>query len=68
MTLLPEATDVFAATESVGRCIVAFLARRQPLTGGAIGTSEKNGICEVLRTLQAEGWLMSGGPRSTPRL
>jgi hypothetical protein len=59
MTLLSEATDVFAATESVGRCIVFFLARRQPLTAGAFGTSEKNRICEVLRTLQAEGWLMS---------
>ncbi|HZZ60002.1 MAG TPA: hypothetical protein VFE63_02350 [Roseiarcus sp.] len=59
MTLLSEATDVFAATESTGRSVVAFLAKRQPLTGAVLGTSEKNRICEVLRSLQAEGWLMS---------
>lgn len=30
MTLLREATDVFAAAEGSGRCVVAFLCRRRP--------------------------------------
>ena len=34
MTLLTEATDVFAAAERSGRCLVAFAAKRQPLPSG----------------------------------
>lgn len=30
MTPLTEATDVFAAAEASGRCVVAFLCKRQP--------------------------------------
>jgi hypothetical protein len=51
MTLLTEATDVFAASESSGRCVVAFLCKRQPASAGIFGT--------VLRSLQAEDWRLS---------
>jgi hypothetical protein len=37
MTLLTEATDVFAAAETGGRCLVAFAVKRQPLAGGVFG-------------------------------
>jgi hypothetical protein len=30
MTLLTQATDVFAAAEKSGGCLVAFTAKRQP--------------------------------------
>jgi len=34
MTLLTEATDVFAAAEGSGRCVVAFLCKRRPSVQG----------------------------------
>ena len=59
MTLLTDATDVFAAAEHTGRCVVTFLCKRQPVTAGAFGTAEQDAIATVLRDLQAEGWLLS---------
>ncbi len=59
MTLLTEATDVFAATGSSGRCIVAFLARRQPVPPGVFGAGEREAIAAVLDALQGEGWCLS---------
>jgi hypothetical protein len=59
MTLLTEATDVFAAAETGGRCLVAFAAKRQPLPSGAFGDDQARRLKELLQTLQAEGWLMS---------
>ncbi|HEY6733896.1 MAG TPA: hypothetical protein VI256_08870, partial [Roseiarcus sp.] len=59
MTLLTEATDVFAATETSGRCLVAFAAKRQPLASGVFGSDQALQLKDLLRALQAEGWLMS---------
>ena len=59
MTLLTDATDVFAATETGGRCLVAFAARRQPLASGVFGDDQALQLKDLLRALQAEGWLMS---------
>ena len=59
MTLLTEATDVFAAAETSGRCLVAFAAKRQPLASGAFGDDQARRLKDLLQTLQAEGWLMS---------
>lgn len=59
MTLLTEATDVFAAAEPSGRCVVAFLAKRQPVAAGAFGTAERDAIGAVLRQFRAEGWRLS---------
>jgi len=59
MTLLTEATDVFAASESSGRCVVAFLCKRQPASAGIFGAREQNDIGTVLRSLQAEDWRLS---------
>ena len=59
MTLLTEATDVFAATESSNRCVVAFLAKRQPVPAGAFGAAEREAIAAVLRDLHAEDWRLS---------
>jgi hypothetical protein len=59
MTLLTEATDVFAAAERSGRCLVAFVAKRQPLASGVFGSDQALQLKDLLRTLQAEGWLMS---------
>lgn len=59
MTLLTEATDVFAAAEPTGRCVVAFLAKRQPVSAGAFGAPEREAIAAVLRNLQAEEWCLS---------
>jgi hypothetical protein len=59
MTLLTEATDVFAAAESSGRCVVAFLCKRQPVPPGAFGAREREEIATVLRSLQAEDWRLS---------
>ena len=59
MTLLTEATDVFAAADTTGRCIVAFLAKRQPVLPGAFGAGERAAIASVLRSLQAEDWRLS---------
>ena len=59
MTLLTEATDVFAAAERSGRCLVAFAAKRQPLASGVFGDDQARRLKDLLQTLQAEGWLMS---------
>jgi hypothetical protein len=59
MTLLTEATDVFAAAERSGRCVVAFLCKRQPVPPGAFGAREREEIATVLRSLQAEDWRLS---------
>ena len=59
MTLLTEATDVFAAAEPSGRCVVAFLCRRQPVPEAAFGARERDAIADVLRSLNAEGWHLS---------
>ena len=40
MTLLTEATDVFAAAERSGRSLVAFAAKRQPLASGVFGSDQ----------------------------
>jgi hypothetical protein len=59
MTLLTEATDVFAAAEATGRCVVAFMARRQPVPAGVFGAAEQAAIGDVLNELRAEGWCLS---------
>jgi len=58
MTLLTEATDIFTAKPS-GRCLVAFIAKRQPLEPGVFGPAQTRRLLDLLRTLQAEGWLTS---------
>lgn len=59
MTLLTEATDVFAAAEPSGRCLVGFIAKRQPLQPGVFGADESRALSDVLDALQGEGWLTS---------
>lgn len=59
MTLLTEATDVFAAAENSGRCVVAFLCKRQPVPAGTFGPPEQAAIAAVLRSLQTEDWRLS---------
>ena len=59
MTLLTEATDVFAAAEPSGRSLVAFIAKRQPVVPGAFGERESRSLQDFLKTLQAEGWMVS---------
>ncbi len=59
VTLLTEATDVFAASEKSGRCLVAFAAKRQALASGVFGDDQARRLKELLQTLQVEGWLMS---------
>jgi hypothetical protein len=54
MTLLTEATDVFAATETGGRCLVAFAAKRQPLASGIFGSDQARRLKTLLQALQAE--------------
>lgn len=59
MALLTEATDVFSAAETTGRCVVAFLAKRQPAPRAVFGARERDAIAAVLRSLQAEDWRLS---------
>ncbi len=59
MALLTEATDVFAAADTAGRCVVAFLAKRQPVPNDIFGARERDAIAAVLRSLQAEDWRLS---------
>ena len=59
MTLLTEATDIFAAEERSGRCLVAFAAKRQPLGSGLFGSDQARRLKTLLQALRAEGWLMS---------
>jgi hypothetical protein len=59
MTLLTEATDVFATAETSGRCLVAFAAKRQPLASGVFGDGQARRLKTLFQTLQAERWLMS---------
>ncbi len=59
MTLLTEATDVFSASDASGRCVVVFLAKRQPVPQAAFGPRERGAIAAVLAELQAEDWRLS---------
>lgn len=59
MALLTEATDVFAAADTAGRCVVAFLAKRQPVPDSVFGACERDAIAAVLQSLQAEDWRLS---------
>jgi hypothetical protein len=59
VTLLTEATEVFAAAEPSGRCLVAFIAKRQPLARGLFGREQSRRIKDLLQTLKAEGWVTS---------
>jgi hypothetical protein len=59
MTLLTGETDVFSAASTGQRCIVAFLAKRQPAAGGIFGARELESVNAVLRELEAEGWHLS---------
>ncbi|HEY5207325.1 MAG TPA: hypothetical protein VIJ63_22405, partial [Roseiarcus sp.] len=59
MTLLTEATDVFAAAERSGRCLVAFAAKLQPLPSGVFGGDQARRLKNLFQALQAEGWLTS---------
>lgn len=57
MTLLTEATDVFAAAETSERCVVLFIARSQP--AGPFEPAHLYDVRSVLDALEAEGWLLS---------
>jgi len=59
MTLLTEATDVFAAANTTGRCVVAFLAKRQPVPPTTFGAQQRDAIAAVLRSLRDEDWRLS---------
>lgn len=59
MTLLTDPTEVFAEADTAGSCVVAFLARRQPLPAGAVGQRERDAIANALQALRAEGWKLS---------
>jgi hypothetical protein len=59
MTLLTEATDVFAASASSERCIVAFLAKRHPGRLGVFGSRQRDKVLAFMRSLRNEGWLLS---------
>jgi hypothetical protein len=59
VTLLTEATDVFAAAERSGRCLVAFIAKRQSLERGTFGPTQSRGLIDLLQTLKTEGWITS---------
>ncbi len=67
MTLLTEATDVFAAADTTGRCLVAFFARRQPVPQGVFGRRELDAIAAVLQSLQREDWRLSVRAMFDPR-
>ena len=59
MTLLTEATEVFAPADTGGRWVVAFLVRRQKVAAGAFGAREQAAIADVLRAFAQEGWRLS---------
>jgi hypothetical protein len=52
MTLLTEATDVFAASASSERCIVAFLAKRHPGRLGVFGSRQRDKVLALMRSLR----------------
>jgi hypothetical protein len=52
MTLLTETTDVFAAAETGGRCLVAFAAKRQPLASSVFGDDQALRLKNLLQTLK----------------
>ncbi|WP_413733852.1 hypothetical protein ACL2XP_16125 [Sodalis sp. RH21] len=61
MTLLTGETEVFSSqpTES-GRCVVAFMAKRQPDAGGAVYQPQHyQALMTLLEQLRGEGWLLS---------
>ena len=55
MTLLTEATDVFAAAERSGRCLVAFAAKRQPLASGVFGSDQALRLKDPLAGIAGRG-------------
>ena len=59
MTLLTEATEVFTATKSRERCIVAFLAKRHPGRLEVFGSRQRDKVLALPRSLRNEGWLLS---------
>jgi hypothetical protein len=59
MTLLTDTTDVFAAADRTGRCVVAFLATRQPVSRAAFGAAQRQAIAAVLQSLQDQDWRLS---------
>jgi hypothetical protein len=67
MTLLTDPTEVFAAADTAGSCVVAFLARRHPLPAGVFGRREQDAISDVLRALRGEGWKLSVRAMFDPR-
>ena len=67
MALLTEATEIFAAAGNGGRCLVAFLARRQLAPPGVFGRRERDDIATVLRTLQGEDWRLSVSAMFDPK-
>jgi hypothetical protein len=59
MTLLTEATDVFAAATTSGRCAVVFLARYLPAETAIFTPNHAGAINEVLAALAREDWRLS---------
>jgi hypothetical protein len=59
MTLLTEATDVFAATATGGRSAVAFLARYIEGAAKIFTSAHAKAVDDVLAALSDEGWHLS---------
>lgn len=61
MTLLTGETDVFSSQPSTSaRCVVAFMAKRQPDAGGAVYQRQHyHALMALLDELRGEGWLLS---------
>jgi hypothetical protein len=59
MSLLTDATDVFAAAEASEQCVVLFIAEFLPLSATRFDVGHRDAIQAVLGELAAEGWLLS---------
>jgi hypothetical protein len=59
MTLLTEATDVFAAATTGGRCAVVFLARYLPAAPAIFTPDHAGAIDELLAAFAREDWHLS---------
>ena len=59
MTLLTDATDVFAAAETGDRCVVLFIAERLPRSSTGFDDRHRVAVQAALAELAAEGWLLS---------
>lgn len=59
MSLLTDATDVFAAAETSERCVVLFIAQSLPQACTRFDGRHRDAIRAVLGELAAEGWLLS---------